>query len=249
MAYGARSYTRGYLSSGGLPPAIRWLLISNISIFLILFFLRSQTAELVHLLALYPALAAGHLYVWQLATHMFVHVGVMPTLWSMLMLWLFGQQFEWMWGTRRFLQFYFFCGIGSGLVIVLASYLFGSPQLPMFSCMGALYGLLIAAAVVMPDDTALFSFFIPMKMKLLVLIAAAVAFLFAFESGNTVGNLAQLFGGMGCGYLFLKMPKLQRVDVGGSLSGAYRTWRINRAKKKFQVYLRKQESSRNRRVQ
>ena len=38
MAIGTRSYTRGYLSSSGLPPGIRALLISNIAVFVITFF-------------------------------------------------------------------------------------------------------------------------------------------------------------------------------------------------------------------
>ena len=38
MAIGTRSYTRGYLSSSGIPPGIRALLISTVAIFIIYFF-------------------------------------------------------------------------------------------------------------------------------------------------------------------------------------------------------------------
>ena len=38
MAYSTRSYARSYSDSGGLPPAIKWLLIVNVGIYLIQFF-------------------------------------------------------------------------------------------------------------------------------------------------------------------------------------------------------------------
>ncbi len=45
------------------------------------------------------------------------------------------------WGTRRFMQFYFFCGIGAGVCVVLANYLpFGNPAIPTIGASGAIYG-------------------------------------------------------------------------------------------------------------
>ena len=37
MAYSTRSYARGYLSGGRLPPGIKWLLIANTAVFLLEF--------------------------------------------------------------------------------------------------------------------------------------------------------------------------------------------------------------------
>ena len=54
MAIGTRSYTRGYLSSSGLPPGIRALLISNVAVFIISFFAGRRLAGTLDLLLLRP---------------------------------------------------------------------------------------------------------------------------------------------------------------------------------------------------
>ena len=55
-----------------------------------------------------------------------------------------------------------------------------------------------------------------------------------------MSNIAHL-GGMAFGYLYLKrrLPVLRLPKLG--LKGAYNRWRMARAKKKFQVYLRKRD--------
>ncbi len=62
------------------------------------------------ILALVPIEVVKNLFVWQLATYLFLHGGFGHILWNMLALWMFGADIESVWGTRRFLQFYFFCG-------------------------------------------------------------------------------------------------------------------------------------------
>jgi len=47
------------------------------------------------------------------------------------------------------------------------------------------------------------------------------------------------------GYLFLKLPKVRGFDPLSSLRHSYRQWKLARAKKKFQVYMRKQGSNRD----
>ena len=68
------------------------------------------------LLELRPAAVVKLLFLWQPVTYMFLHAGFGHIIWNMLALWMFGADIETAWGTRRFLQFYFFCGIGAGLV-------------------------------------------------------------------------------------------------------------------------------------
>ena len=53
------------------------------------------------------------LFLWQPVTYMFLHAGFGHIIWNMLAFWMFGADLEKMWGTRRFLQFYFFCGVGA----------------------------------------------------------------------------------------------------------------------------------------
>ena len=54
--------------------------------------------------------------VWQLLSHMFMHGGLMHILFNMYALWAFGTPLERMWGTRKFLFFYFSAGLGAALI-------------------------------------------------------------------------------------------------------------------------------------
>src|SRR5262249_3435172 len=106
---------------------------------------------------------------------------------------------------------------------------------------GAIYGILLACAVLWPDRLVLFSFLIPIKMKWFVMIIGAIAFLNAANINSGVSNFAHL-GGMAFGYLFLKMPRMRsrNFDPLGGIRELYKAWKLARAKKKFQVYLKKQ---------
>ncbi len=64
-----------------------------------------------------------YLWIWQLATYMFLHGGIFHILFNMLALWMFGAELERVWGTRYFLKFYFVTGIGAGVLTVLFSLL------------------------------------------------------------------------------------------------------------------------------
>ncbi len=240
MAYNTRSYVRSYLSPAGLPPGIRALLIVNVAIFLLQYFARgTRLDELFSYFALVPAAVVKMFFIWQLATYMFLHGGIWQIVWNMLALWMFGCELEQTWGMRRFLRFYFFCGIGAGLCIVVLSYIFGSPNIPAIGSNGAIYGILLVSAVLWPDRVVLFSFLFPIKMKYFVAIIGGISFLNSMNVNSGVSDIGQL-GGMAFGYLFLKLPKTRGFDPMGSLSEAHRNWKLARAKRKFQVYLRKQ---------
>ena len=247
MAIGTRSYARGFLSSSGLPPGIRGLLISNVAIFLISFFAGRALSDVFSLAVLRPVDVVTHFYVWQLVTYMFLHQGIGHILFNMLALWMFGTEFERLWGTRRFLQFYFFCGVGAGLCVIAGNYLFGNPNVGTVGSSGAIYGILLASAVLWPDRQMLFYFLIPIKMKYFVMIIGAIAFLNSFNPSNPVSEIAHL-GGMLFGYVFLKLPRMRGFDPMGALEESYRQWKLARAKKKFQVYMRKQGRDRDRTI-
>ncbi len=253
MAIGTRSWARNFGMTGGLPPGIRMLLIVNVGIFLLQFFARGTwIGDVLTSLELMPVAVVKLFFVWQLVTYMFLHMGIWHILWNMLALWMFGVELEQLWGTRRFLQFYFFCGIGAGLCVVLLDYMFGDPGVRTLGSSGAIYGLLLANAVLWPDRQILFSFLIPIKMKYFVMIIGAIAFLNSFNPASPVSDVAHL-GGMLFGYIFLKMPRMTvrgsrpgrprvRTSMTGSLRDGYRQWKLARAKRKFEVYMRKQKS-------
>ena len=233
---------------GPLSTALKALIGVNVVMFLATTFLPSLQIQL----GLVPQWVLHDLRVYQVVTYMFIHAGLFHILFNMLALWMFGTELERLWGTRRFLQFYFFCGIGAGVCVIVANYLFGNPNVATVGSSGAIYGLLLASAVLWPDRQILFSFLIPIKMKYFVIIIGAIAFLNSFNPASPVSDVAHL-GGMLFGYVFLKIPKQAlagsrrgpRVSITGSLRNAYRDWKLARAKRKFEVYMRKQKSDRD----
>ena len=87
----------------------------------------------------------------------------------------------------------------------------------------------------------LMCFLFPIKAKYPVMIYAAIELLMTFGPNTGVSTIAHL-GGMAFGYVYLKgrLPKVRMPDLGG----AYRQWKLARAKKKFQVYMRKHGTAR-----
>jgi membrane associated rhomboid family serine protease len=91
--------------------------------------------------------------------------------------------------------------------------------------------------VLYPDRVVLMSFLFPIKAKYFVMIIGAIAFMSSFgSSGSGVSNVAHL-GGMLFGYLYLRL-RFPQFNT-GDLIRRYQEWKLQRAKKKFQVYMRK----------
>jgi membrane associated rhomboid family serine protease len=107
---------------------------------------------------------------------------------------------------------------------------------PTVGSSGAIFGLLVAFGVLYPNQTVLMNFLFPIKAKYMVMIYAAIELLLTFGPNNGVSTIAHL-GGMAFGYIYLK-SKLPRLGLADARS-AYNQWRLQRAKRKFQVYMRK----------
>ncbi|MBM3735812.1 MAG: rhomboid family intramembrane serine protease [Acidobacteria bacterium] len=245
---GGRGYTYS-VGSSNLPPAVKWLLIVNVALFLGYFFAtQAGSGWLFDWMGLMPSQVVYRFKVWQLATYLFLHSATALThiLLNMLTLWMIGKDLENVWGTKRFLQYYLICGVGAGVFVVLLNLLFGS-ELDMVTrtigASGAIYGLLLAFGILFPDATLFFWIF-PMKAKYCVALIGAIAFLMTFGStGGGISHTAHL-GGMVWGLIYLRSRGLQRAagsfDPIGWANRIYREWKHERAKKKFQVYMRKQ---------
>ncbi len=147
-------------------------------------------------LALTPVDVVKYFSIWQLVTYAFLHGGFGHIIWNMLALWMFGADIERVWGTRRFVQFYFFCAVGAGICVVIANYLlpWGNPNTATIGSSGAIFGILLVYAMMFPDREILFGFLIPIKVKYFVMIVGAVAFLSSFGVNSGVSNFAHLGG-------------------------------------------------------
>ncbi len=242
-SYGGRYVSRGPMGiSMTMPPGVKWLIVVNVALWFVYHLaVRFGAGAIFEPFWLDYRWIVSLFAVWQLFTYMFLHdpTGVGHILFNMLFLWMFGKDIEPVWGTRRFLQYYFVCGVGAGICALLMSAVFGPDAGGRtIGASGAIFGLLLAFGVLFPDATILFAFIFPMKAKYAVAIYAAIAFFMTtLPSGSGVSHVAH-FGGMLWGYLYLK-TNLSKLDFLRSAEDWYRNWKLQRARKKFQVYMRK----------
>ena len=267
MAYNTR-YPSGYSMSGAFPPGVKWLLIANVSLFVIYFLaVLAHVHDLFDPLGLIPADVLFRFSLWQLVTYMFLHdpFGFGHILFNMLGLWMFGAQLERTWGTRKFVNYYFLCGIGAGVCAVVANAFFGTLGTRTIGASGAIYGVLLAFGILFPRVQILFFFLFPVEARWYVLIIGAITFLSSLQgSGGGVSHFAHL-GGMLFGYIYLKTKLMRRTPAygGGYRSGPpprprtrpteflrerYKQWKLQRARRKFEVYLRKRQQDHDRTI-
>lgn len=148
---------------------------------------------------------------WQLVTYMFMHGGLGHLFFNMYTLFIFGSVLENVWGTKKFLTFYFVTGIGAALVNIGVQYLTGSFALTV-GASGAIYGILMGYAMLYPDSrlTLLFPP-VSMKAKWFVLIFAGIELLLGI-SNNPADNVAHFahLGGLIFAFLLLMFWKKRR---------------------------------------
>ena len=227
---------RSFTTSDYLPNGVKWLLIANVGLF-VLYYVFPSLAEHLLLLSLVPVMVVKHLALWQLATYMFLHGGIFHILFNMLALWMFGTELERIWGSRYFLKFYLVTGIGAGALTVLVSLLpfpFAGAlrQAVVIGASGAIYGLLLAYALYFPTRPIYMYLVFPIPAKYFVMIMGAIAFYSSLGTGGGVANATHL-GGLLVGYVFLKGVHIHPL---AEVKYRYLKWKINRVRRKFDVY-------------
>ena len=249
MGYYPRSPTISF-GSRRVPSGVKFLLITNTIVFVVYFLsVQLRIAPLImlfHGLSLVPSWVVKGAVIWQPITYLFLHspFGFGHILFNMLSLWWFGSDLERDWGTRRFLNYYFFCGVGAGLCDVTARFLLVSGHalaIPTIGASGAIYGLLLAFGILYPNRTIFLYFLFPIPARIFVLILGTIAFLSTFgAAGSGISHMAHL-GGMIFGFYYLRFrPRLFDIDWIGSL----RLWKRRQAQQRFEVYMRKQNRGR-----
>lgn len=152
--------------------AIRDIIIANVAVFLIMLIFQAQRFFSFNF-GLVPHLVLTKGYVWQLFTYMFIHGGFGHIFWNMFVLWMFGMEIENYWGRREFFKFYTIVGVGSGLITLLFS---ANSNIPVVGASGAIYGVLVAFAMLFPNRYIYFYFLIPIKAKYFVAIMVIITF-------------------------------------------------------------------------
>jgi len=218
---------------GPLTPAIK----VNIGVNVVAFIATLLDPALSLQFGLRPADVIGKLQVWQLVSYMFIHAGPTHLLFNMLALWMFGTELERMWGTKFFTKFYFVSGVGAGLFqIVLGLLPFGfAAQFyypSVVGASGAIYGVLAAYALYFPSRPIVMFLVFPVPARYAVMIMGGLSLVFAMGGGGGVAHTAHL-GGLLVGYLYLKGNRLHLLS---EIQYRFLKWRINRMRRKFDVY-------------
>jgi membrane associated rhomboid family serine protease len=198
------------------PPVIKWLLIANAASYLLfgfggrMFYIGGIPLE-YFANTYFGLMPLDHgFYPWQLITYQFLHFDFMHILYNMVFgLWMFGMEVEHVWGAKRFLTFYLVCGVIAGIFqLVLAPILEpGSvvtalgQGIPTIGASGAVYGVLVAFAMMFPDRYIFIYFLLPVKAKYLI-FGLIVFGVLSVGGQGAIANLAHL-GGAAAGYAYV----------------------------------------------
>ncbi len=162
--------------------------------------------DIRYLLSMNPGAIAGR--PWGVVSYLFVHSGIIHLATNMLGLYLFGTAVENRMGSRAFLLYYLYCGIGAAVFSLLLSLVI--PQSPIVGASGAVLGIAVAFAMYWPDaEILVFPIPLPIKARTLVIVLAIMDLVAArFFPGGTAHE-AHL-GGMLAGWLFFKVQNISR---------------------------------------
>ena len=217
-----------------IPIVTKSLLIINIVAFLISMFSGHVdmlgTSRLNDIFGLHFFLAPDF-QIYQLVTYMFMHGGWAHLFFNMFALWMFGCVVENVWGPKKFLFYYIFCGIGAGLCQELAQYVqyayehldsyayvrTAAGSIPMSDYLnlwttvgasGAIYAILLAFGMLFPEQRIfIIPIPFPIKAKWFVMIYVGIELFSAIaSSGDGVAHIAHL-GGMLFGFLLIRYWK------------------------------------------
>ncbi len=191
-----------------IPKGIKGLLIANVVLF-ILQMLPGVGRFVTFWGSLIPYEAFLNLQFWRIFSYMFLHStgGIFHILFNMLVLYMFGVELENMWGTRKFLIFYFICGAGAALFSLFS--LINEPYISVIGASGAVLGVLTAYAYYFPQRQVLLFFVLPVNVRTLVIGYAVISVLFSFQSDGVVSHITHL-GGIVIAFAYLKLaPKVE----------------------------------------
>jgi len=197
---------------GMFPPVIKFILMLNVAIFILQYFVLEMlyidnlplSAYFFNYFALHTtnfsfSFLESSFWPWQLLTFQFMHGGLWHLFFNMFAIWMFGIELENSWGSRRFLFYYLLTGIGAGLVQLAIS------AGPTVGASGGVFGVLLAFGMMNPERKIfIFPIFIPIKAKYFVMIYAGLElFLGITGSSDGIAHLAHV-GGAATGFLLIK---------------------------------------------
>lgn len=188
-----------------IPPVTRNILIINVIMFIATLVAGFRSGGAIEanimdrLFALYPPTSPSFRW-WQPITYMFMHADFMHILCNMYTFVMFGSIVEQVTGSKRFLGFYLITGLGAVALHLIVMYLFFPAQAdtPMVGASGAIYGILVAFAMLYPQ-ARLTLIFPPVTLTAkwwVTIFVALEVFLGVTETGMGIAHFAHLGGAL-----------------------------------------------------
>jgi membrane associated rhomboid family serine protease len=222
-----------FFNMNNITPVVKNLLIINVIFFFATWFFQQQGIALEEHLAVFY-FNSPYFNIWQPITYMFMHGNMMHIFFNMFALYSFGSILEAHWGGKRFINFYLITGLGAlalqwGVQAFEVYQLTGSSindlatltvqnesdlrtlqQIyfgPMVGASGAIFGLLVAFAMLYPN-LEMYIMFIPVPVKakyiIPVYIVIELSLGVAKIQGDSVAHFAHL-GGALIGFILVKI--------------------------------------------
>jgi rhomboid family protein len=189
-----------------ITPWVGRLIVAN-SVVLLLLMTLFTSREVFQALEFSPSAALSH--PWTFVSYMFVHGGLLHLFGNMLALYVFGTAVEGRMGSRNFLLYYLFCGIGAAVFSLLLAGIMAVG--PFVGASGAVLGVAVAFAMFWPDaELIVFPIPVPIKARTLVIGLVALDVIGSrLWPGDGIAHIAHV-GGALFGYLFFRVQSLSR---------------------------------------
>jgi len=149
---------------------------------------------------------------WVPFTSMFLHEGFWHILWNMLFLFWFGKIVGGFIGDRHILPLYLLSGLAGGLAFYLSDNLIYEQTNFALGASGAVNGIILASAVIVPDYIMRLLFIGDVKLKYIVAVLIFLDMIAIADNINTGGHFAHL-GGALFGWLYVSQLRSGGVDM------------------------------------
>lgn len=199
------------LALPALTPVVMWLLIINVSIFVMTYMLDPNNTFFLPWFSVFPINLITSVQIWRPITYQFLHGNFWHIFGNMLALYFFGPMLERQWGSKKFLTFYIICGAVGGVLYSLLVLINIMSVGFLFGASGAILGILAAASILFPNLRVYVFGVFPLKLFVLAIIFAAWSIMSMYRGENTGGEVAHL-AGMATGAVYvLYRPWRQKI--------------------------------------
>jgi len=142
-----------------VPPVTWALIVANTVVYILQL---GASERFIWTFALWPlgaspALGPSAFQPWQLVTYSFLHGSFTHLFLNMLALYMFGSEIERLFGSRRYLAYYFAAVLAASVTQVIVSAASGSFY-PTVGASGGVFGLLLAYGIYFPRRTIVMLF-------------------------------------------------------------------------------------------